>query len=119
MQAQMEAEQAASEKRMADLIAFVSRMGANQGFKLPATLMAPPPPPHSAAATPVSMNNSAFLFCICLSDTNVYLLQPPLAGSNNPHASRWNTPGVKAALLHRLRGGQGQVGSEGGLECRL
>jgi hypothetical protein len=70
----MEAERAALEKRMADLIAFVSRMGVNQGFELPATLMAPPPPSHSTATTPVSVNTSAFLFCICLSDTNVYLL---------------------------------------------
>jgi hypothetical protein len=33
MQAQMEDERAALEKRMADLIAFVSRMGANQDFE--------------------------------------------------------------------------------------
>ena len=48
------AEREAQERRMADLIQFVSRMGAQTGLQMPPTLFAPPQPP--VVATPVSMN---------------------------------------------------------------
>lgn len=52
--AEREAERETQERRMADLIQFVSRMGAQTGLQMPPTLFAPPQPP--VVATPVSMN---------------------------------------------------------------
>ena len=46
---------------MADLIQFVSRMGAQTGLQMPPTLFAPPQPP--VAHTPVSMNFYCFRLC--------------------------------------------------------
>jgi hypothetical protein len=89
MRSQMEARLEAQAKQMADLIAFM----ASQGMQVPATLMAPPTPSQNADATPMSIDSSVFRFCICLSDIDVYFLQPPSAGSNNPQAPGWNMPG--------------------------
>jgi hypothetical protein len=88
MEAQMRSQMEAKAKQMADLIAFM----ASQGMQVPAALMAPLPPSQNADATPVSIDSSVFRFCICLSDIDVYFLQPPSTGSNNPQAPGWNTP---------------------------
>jgi hypothetical protein len=87
MRSQMEARLEAQAKQMVDLITFM----ASQGMQVPAALMAPPPLSQNADATPVSINSLVFRFYICLSDIDVYFLQPPSAGSNSPQAPGWKT----------------------------
>jgi hypothetical protein len=103
MRSQMEAQLEAQAKQMADLIAFM----ASEGMQVPATLLAPPPPSQNADATPVSIDFSVFRFCICLSDIDVYFLQPPSVGSNNPQAPGSNTPGGQGGTTSPGWPGQG------------
>ena len=65
MAAEREAERAerlAQQEKMAEIVRFMQRIGAQTGVTLPAALLAPPPPPP-VAATPVSVNVYCFRFC--------------------------------------------------------
>jgi len=59
----------ALEAQQAGLLQFVQQLGLQQGWEIPANLLAPPPPPppHRPDSTPVSMSTDALLSMLMLS----------------------------------------------------
>ena len=58
----------ALEAQQAGLLQFVQQLGLQQGWEIPASLLAPPPPPpHRSDSTPVSMSTDALLSMLMLS----------------------------------------------------
>jgi hypothetical protein len=112
MQAQLAAERAereAQEMKMADLIQFVSRMGAQNGLQLPTTLYAPPSTP--AAPTPVSMNVYYFRLCFaCLT----HAISPTLCSLSRrvPITHLMRQVGLRTIKVHIHHSRGGQVGSD-------
>jgi len=71
-QAEWEAERQrlqALEAQQASLLQFVQQLGLQQGWEIPANLLAPPPPPppHRPDSTPVSMSTDALVSMLMLS----------------------------------------------------
>ena len=55
------------EAQQAGLLQFVQQLGLQQGWEIPANLLAPPPLPHRPNSTPVSMSTDALLSMLMLS----------------------------------------------------
>ena len=57
----------ALEAQQEGLLKFVQQLGQQQGWEIPAQLLAPPPPPHRRESTPVSMSTDVLLSLLMLS----------------------------------------------------
>ena len=58
----------ALEAQQAGLLQFMQQLGLQQGWEIPANLLAPPPPPpHRPDSTPVSISMDALLSMLMLS----------------------------------------------------
>jgi hypothetical protein len=113
MQAQLASERVereAQEKKVVDLIQFVSRMGGQSGMELLASLFAPPPTP--AAPTPVSIN--VYCCCLCFACLT-HVISSPLSSLSWRvriiHLMRQVGLRTIKVHLHHSRGGK--VGTDG------
>ena len=57
----------ALEAHQEGLLKFMQQLGQQQGWEIPAQLLAPPPPPHRRESTPVSMSTDVLLSLLMLS----------------------------------------------------
>ena len=57
----------ALEAQQEGLLKFVQQLGQQQGWEIPAQLLAPPPPPHRRESTLVSMSTDVLLSLLMLS----------------------------------------------------
>ena len=57
----------ALEAQQEGLLKFVQQLRQQQGWEIPAQLLAPPPPPHRRESTPVSMSMDVLLSLLMLS----------------------------------------------------
>ena len=56
----------ALEAQQEGLLKFVQQLGQQQGWEIPAQLLAPPPPPYRRESTPVSMSMDVLLSLLIL-----------------------------------------------------
>ena len=54
------------EAQQESLLKFVQQLGQQQGWEIPAQLLAPPPPPYRRESTPVSMSMDVLLSLLIL-----------------------------------------------------
>ena len=59
----LEAQRDQDQRQMAEMIKFMQQIGQQQGWTIPATLLAPSPPPQRPDSTPVSITTKFYFLC--------------------------------------------------------